>query len=182
MIQRTADSFAFGDECRASRQVGQALVAAAAGHCRRRRRWRDRLDDGRSLDEIGRTQLVSALARAALGRAAAWLALTVVFGTSAWLLIITFLVILLHSFGLSWLVSALIAATINLAITALAAWRVVVYARHTGLQATRRQLARMGLLRDDEDEDEDEDGNEAGPARSDTPAPAAAPGAGGPAA
>ncbi|HIY70646.1 MAG TPA: phage holin family protein, partial [Candidatus Luteimonas excrementigallinarum] len=117
-----------------------------------------------------------ALARAALGRAAAWLALTVVFGTSAWLLIITFLVILLHSFGLSWLVSALIAATINLAITALAAWRVVVYARHTGLQATRRQLARMGLLRDDEDEG----GNEAGPARSDTPAPAAAPGAGGP--
>ena len=115
-----------------------------------------------------------------MGRAAAWLALTVVFGTSAWLLVITFLVILLHSFGLSWLVSALIAATINLAITALAAWRVVVYARHSGLQATRRQLARMGLLRDDDDEDED--GSEAGPARSDTPAPAAAPGPGGPAA
>ena len=111
-----------------------------------------------------------------MGRAAAWLALTVVFGTSAWLLVITFLVILLHSFGLSWLVSALIAAAINLAITALAAWRVVVYARHSGLQATRRQLARMGLLRDDEDEG----GNEAGPARSDTPTPAAAPGAGGP--
>lgn len=135
-------------------------------------------DTARALHRLFRADL--ALARAALGRAAAWLALTVVFGTSAWLLIITFLVILLHSFGLSWLVSALIAAAINLAITALAAWRVVVYARHTGLQATRRQLARMGLLRDDEDEDED--GNEAGPARSDTPAPAAAPGAGGPAA
>ena len=135
-------------------------------------------DTARALHRLFRADL--ALARAALGRAAAWLALTVVFGTSAWLLIITFLVILLHSFGLSWLVSALIAATINLAITALAAWRVVVYARHSGLQATRRQLAHMGLLRDDEDEDEG--GNEAGPARSDTPAPAAAPGPGGPAA
>ncbi|MGY0634700.1 phage holin family protein [Luteimonas sp. A478] len=112
-------------------------------------------DAARALRRLFRADL--ALARAALGRAAVWLALTVVFGTSAWLLTITFLVILLHSFGLSWLASALIAAALNFVITALAAWRVVVYARHTGLQATRRQLNRLGLLQDDEDEDEHED-------------------------
>ncbi|MGY0559920.1 phage holin family protein [Luteimonas sp. A277] len=110
-------------------------------------------DAARALRRLFRADL--ALARAALGRAAAWLALTVVFGTSAWLLTITFLVILLHSFGLSWLASALIAAALNFIITALAAWRVAVYARHTGLQATRRQLARLGLLQDEDDEDEE---------------------------
>lgn len=126
-------------------------------------------DAARALRRLFRADL--ALARAALGRAAAWLALTIVFGTSAWLLTITFLVILLHSFGLGWLASALIAAAFNLAITVLAAWRVLFYARHTGLQATRRQLARLGLLKDDEDEDGDNSGAGApGPAPQGPPA------------
>ena len=114
-------------------------------------------DTARALRRLLRADL--ALARAAAGRTLAWLALTIVFGTSAWLLTLALLVILLHSFGLSWLVAALIAATLNLLITGLAGWRAMVYARHTGLKATRRQLTRLGLLKDD---DEDKDAPDSG--------------------
>ena len=42
-----------------------------------------------------------------------------------------------------------------------AAWRVTVFFEHTGMQATRRQLARFGIGDDDDDDDEAGDGKAA---------------------
>ena len=107
-----------------------------------------------------------ALARSALGRALAWVAVAIVFGASAWLLATAAGVALMQRFGLSWLASLSIAAVFNLAITALAAWRTSRFFDYMGLHATRRQLSRIGLF-DEHGEDVDE------PAT--TPAPAATP-------
>ena len=105
-------------------------------------------DTARALRRLIRADL--ALARAAIIRSMAWLALTVVFGVSAWLLMVALLVTALHALGLSWLASTGIAGAICLTATAIAGWRTAVYLDHAGLHATRRQLARLGLLRDDD--------------------------------
>lgn len=110
-------------------------------------------DTVRALRRLVRADL--ALARAAIVRSMAWLALTVVFGVSAWLLVVTLLVVALHALGLGWLAAVAIAGVICLAATALAGWRTAAYLDHAGLHATRRQLARLGLFQD-EDEDEAE--------------------------
>lgn len=121
-------------------------------------------DLGESLSELGATaraslgaatasakamrSLVAAdlsLARSALGRAVAFAGVAIVFGASAWLFLMGSLVALLTSLGLSWLLAMLIAALLSLAVTAYACWRAMHYFDHTRLQATRRQLARLGI-------------------------------------
>ncbi|HZX77410.1 phage holin family protein [Lysobacter sp.] len=85
------------------------------------------------------------LARSALGRALTFAGVAIVFGASAWLLLMATLVALLRTFGVSWLVAMLIAAGISLAVTIFAGVRAMHYFEHTRLQATRRQLARLGI-------------------------------------
>ena len=85
-----------------------------------------------------------ALARAALVRSMAWLALTVVFGVSAWLLVIALLVTALHAFGLSWLAATAVAGLTCFAATAIAGWRTFVYLDHAGMPPPPPAL-RLGL-------------------------------------
>lgn len=86
------------------------------------------------------------LARSAFGRTLAFTGVAIAFGASCWLLLMAALVALLTGrFGWSWALSLLVCAVVSGAITALAAWRADRYFDHTRLQATRRQLARLGI-------------------------------------
>lgn len=100
-------------------------------------------DTGRALQRLLAADL--ALARSALGRALAWVAVAIVFGASGWLLLMGAMIALLQALGVSWLLSLALCAGLSLAVTALAAWRVAVFFDHAGLHATRRQLARIGI-------------------------------------
>ena len=131
------------------------------------------LDTGRALRRLVSADL--ALARSAMGRALAWVAVGIVFGASAWLLVMGVLTALLHSQGLSWLTSFAICAALNLAVTAVAAWRVSVFFDHAGMHATRRQLARFGIGDETADADAEGDGAAACPSPSAPAAPAGAP-------
>ena len=55
------------------------------------------------------------------------------------------LVALLSSLGLSWFAAMLVGAAISLAVTGFAGWQAMRYFEHTRLEATRRQLARLGI-------------------------------------
>lgn len=93
--------------------------------------------------------LVSAdvsLARSAFGRTLAFTGVAIAFGASAWLLLMAALIAWL-SLGLQWpwSLSLLLTAALSIAVTALAGWRAMRYFEHTRLQATRRQLARLGI-------------------------------------
>jgi len=101
------------------------------------------LDTGRALRRLVAADF--ALARSALGRALAWVAVAIVFGASAWLMAMGVLTTLLHSLGLSWLASFAICAALSLGVTGFAAWRVSVFFEYAGMHATRRQLARLGI-------------------------------------
>lgn len=107
-------------------------------------------DTGRALRKLVSADL--ALARSALGRALAWVAVAIVFGASALLLAMGVLTALLHALGLSWLASFAICAVLSLGVTGLAAWRVSVFFDHAGMHATRRQLARFGIGDESDDE------------------------------
>jgi len=85
------------------------------------------------------------LARSAMGRALAFVGVAVVFGASAWLFLMATLVAFLHDLGLSWFMSMLIAAGLSLIVTVYAVFRAMHYFDHTRMQATRRQLARLGI-------------------------------------
>lgn len=95
-----------------------------------------------------RTLLIAdvSLARSALGRTLALTGVAIAFGASAWLLLMaTLIVFLTRQLGWSWSLSLLVTALLSLAITAIAAWQGIRYFEHTRLQATRRQLARLGI-------------------------------------
>lgn len=94
-----------------------------------------------------------ALARAALARALVWLTVAVAFGASAWLLAVSAGIALLHHLGLSWLTSISLMALSSLLVTALAAWQVIRYFEMSKLDATRRQLARLGIGGEDDEQD-----------------------------
>jgi hypothetical protein len=111
------------------------------------------LDTGRALRRLVSADL--ALARSAMGRALAWVAVAIVFGASAWLLVMGVLTALLHSLGLSWLTAFAICAALSLGVTGFAAWRVSVFFEYAGMHATRRQLARFGIGDEDADEEDD---------------------------
>lgn len=108
-------------------------------------------DTGRALRGLLLADL--ALARGALGHALIWMGVTVAFGAAACLLTMGALIALLQALGLSWLAALSITAVACIAVTALGGWLAVGYLRHTGLEATRRQLQRLGLGDDDDDED-----------------------------
>lgn len=85
------------------------------------------------------------LARSAFGRTLAFTGVAIVFGASTWLLLMAMLVVLLNRAGLAWSISMLVPALLSGAVTAFSAWRAIRYFEHTRLQATRRQLARLGM-------------------------------------
>ena len=93
--------------------------------------------------------LVSAdisLARSAFGRTLAFTGVAIAFGASAWLLLMAALIAWLSmSVGWAWGFSLLLAAGVSLVVTAIAGWMAMRYFEHTRLQATRRQLARLGI-------------------------------------
>ncbi|TWI14375.1 phage holin family protein [Aerolutibacter ruishenii] len=86
------------------------------------------------------------LARSALGRALAFTGVAIAFGASAWLLLMAALIVFLsNGLGWSWTLSLLLTALLSLAITVFGGWSAIRYFEHTRLQATRRQLARLGI-------------------------------------
>lgn len=93
--------------------------------------------------------LVSAdisLARSALGRSLAFTGVAIAFGASAWLLLMATLIVWLSlGLGWAWSLSLLLTAGLSAVVCALAGWRAMRYFEHTRLQATRRQLARLGI-------------------------------------
>jgi len=102
------------------------------------------LDSGQALRKLVIADL--AFARSALGRALAWTGVAIVFGASAWLLVIATLIALLRNvLDWSWLASIAVAAGLSLILTGIASWRVSVFFDHAGLHATRRQLAKIGI-------------------------------------
>lgn len=120
-----------------------------------REAWRQLNASGRSgLDATGdavralRSLLVAdvALARSAAGRALVFGSLAIVFGGSAWLLLMASLMVFLsRSVGIDWWVALVATALVSLMIAALAGWMAMRYFDHTRMQATRRQLARLGI-------------------------------------
>ena len=86
------------------------------------------------------------LARSAFGRTLAFTGVAIAFGASAWLLLMATLIVFLNGrLGWSWALALLVTAVLSLAITGLAGWKSMQYFEHTRMQATRRQLARLGI-------------------------------------
>lgn len=112
-------------------------------------------DAGRSVWQAGgdagkafRTLLAAdvSLARSAFGRTLAFTGIAVAFGASGWLLLMSALIVGLNrGLGVSWAWSMLICAAISLVVAGWAVWQGQRYFEHTRLQATRRQLARLGI-------------------------------------
>src|SRR5207342_1620826 len=70
----------------------------------------------------------------------------IAFGASAWLLFMAAAIAGLSlGLGWPWWVSLLVTASVSLVITILCGWLAMHYFEHTRLQATRRQLARLGI-------------------------------------
>lgn len=86
-----------------------------------------------------------ALARSAAGRAAVAGGVAMIGGVTAWLFLMGTLVMVLRSAGMSWWLSMLLPALVSLVVAGVAGWIAVAYFEHTRLQATRRQLARLGI-------------------------------------
>jgi hypothetical protein len=86
------------------------------------------------------------LARSAFGRTLALTAVGIAFGASAWLLLMAALIAWLSlGLGWRWSLSLLLTAGISAVVTGIAGWLAMQYFEHTRLQATRRQLARLGI-------------------------------------
>jgi len=86
------------------------------------------------------------LARSAFGRTLAFTGVAIAFGASAWLLLMAAAISWLSlGLGWAWSLSLLLAAALSIAITAVGGWMAMRYFEHTRLQATRRQLARLGI-------------------------------------
>jgi len=112
-------------------------------------------DGGRATLEAGRDAIKAlrllitadiSLARSAFGRTLALTGVAIAFGGSAWLLLMAALVAWLSvGLGWSWPLSLLLTGAASLALAALGGWMAMRYFEHTRLQATRRQLARLGV-------------------------------------
>lgn len=85
------------------------------------------------------------LARSAFGRALAFTGMAIAFGGSSWLLLMAAMIAALQAAGLSWLAALLVAAGVSVGATAIVAVAAIRYFEHTRMQATRRQLARLGF-------------------------------------
>ncbi len=106
------------------------------------------LDAGRALRRLFAADV--ALARVALARALVWLAVTVAFGSSAWLMLMGAVIALLVHLGWSWLAAFSLSCAISLAIALIGGWLALRYFEMSKLDATRRQLARLGIGGDDD--------------------------------
>ena len=117
--------------------------------------FRELGDTGRATWEAGREALTAlrilvsadiSLARSAFGRTLALTAVAIVFGASAWLLLMGALVAWLSlGLGWAWQFSMLACGGASLVAAGIAGWLGTRYFEHTRLQATRRQLARLGI-------------------------------------
>lgn len=126
---------------RAAAGIAEALRELGAG-------GRATLEAGRDAGKALRILLAAdiSLARSAFGRTLAFTAVAIAFGASAWLLLMATLVVgLSRGLGWSWPLALLATAGLSVAVTVAAAWRALRYFEHTRLQATRRQLARLGI-------------------------------------
>lgn len=86
------------------------------------------------------------LARSAFGRTLAFTGIAIAFGASAWLLLMATLIAWLSlGLGWAWSLSLLLTAGISVVVTVIAGWMAMGYFEHTRMQATRRQLARLGF-------------------------------------
>lgn len=86
------------------------------------------------------------LARSAFGRTLALTGFAIASGASAWLFLMGALAAVLNGpAGLPGWAALLIPAALSLSATAFAGWKAMQYFEHTRLQATRRQLARLGI-------------------------------------
>jgi hypothetical protein len=86
------------------------------------------------------------LARSAFGRTLAFTGVAIAFGASAWLLLMAAVIAWLSlGLGWAWSLSLLLAAALSIVITVIGGWMAMRYFEHTRLQATRRQLARLGI-------------------------------------
>ena len=86
------------------------------------------------------------LARSAFGRTLALTGVAIAFGASAWLLLMASLIAWLSiGLGWAWSLSLLLTAGLSIVVTVIAAVIAMRYFEHTRLQATRRQLARLGV-------------------------------------
>ena len=102
------------------------------------------LDTGKALATLLHADL--ALASAASLRALILTGIALALGGSCWLLLMAGLVALLQLAGLSWLLSLLLAAALSFAGSAIAGWLAVRYFKCADLAASRRQLAKLGLI------------------------------------
>jgi hypothetical protein len=112
-------------------------------------------DTGRATWQAGRDAgkafrvLLSAdvsLARSAFGRTLAFMGVAIAFGASAWLLLMASLIAWLSmGLGWPWSMSLLATGVLSLAIAGFGGWSASRYFEHTRMQATRRQLARLGI-------------------------------------
>src|SRR5690606_23019970 len=86
------------------------------------------------------------LARSAAGRSAVFAGAAVMFGASAWLLLMTALIVVLsNQVGLPWWLSLSGCGVLSALFAWLALRTATRYFEHTRLKATRRQLARLGI-------------------------------------
>jgi len=86
------------------------------------------------------------LARSAFGRTLAFTGVAIAFGASAWLLLMSTLIAWLSlGLGWAWSLSLLLTAGLSVVVTVAAGFMAMRYFEHTRLQATRRQLARLGV-------------------------------------
>jgi hypothetical protein len=86
------------------------------------------------------------LARSAFGRTLALTGVAIAFGASCWLLLMAALIVFLsRQLGWPWAASLLACALLSGAVTVWAAWLADRYFEYTRMQATRRQLARIGI-------------------------------------
>ena len=117
--------------------------------------FRELGDTGRATWAAGREALTAlrilvtadvSLARSAFGRTLAFTAVAIVFGASAWLLLMAALVAWLSlGVGWAWQFSLLLCGAASLVAAGVAGWLATRYFEHTRMRATRRQLARLGI-------------------------------------
>jgi len=111
--------------------AGRASVRAAA-------------DTGKALRSLVAADF--SLARSAFGRTLAFTGVAIVFGASAWLLLMTALIVALNrQLGWPWWAALLSCAALSIAAAAVAIHQGMRYFEYTRMQATRRQLARLGI-------------------------------------
>lgn len=86
------------------------------------------------------------LARSAFGRTLALTGVAIAFGASCWLLLMAAAILFLtRQLGLPWVAALLLCALLSGAVATWAIWQADRYFEHTRMQATRRQLARLGI-------------------------------------